>query len=98
MLPAGGGDEAGGGGGCIRVWAGLQAGLRGHWLLPSSQAPTECHLGGPGLFLQPWWVPGPAHHGGDCPQPAPPLGDGEKGVSPGALGILSLCPPSLPHS
>eukprot|EP00069_Balaena_mysticetus_P001520 bmy_15317T0 len=44
---------------------------RGH----PGPAPAECHLGGPGLLLQPWWVPGPAHHGGDRPQPAPPLGD-----------------------
>ncbi|XP_077828796.1 glutamate receptor ionotropic, NMDA 2C isoform X5 [Macaca mulatta] len=61
------------------------------------QAPTECHLGGPRLLLQPWWVPGPAHHGGDRPQPAPPLGDGEKGVGRWEHGVLYMKYPVWPR-
>lgn len=62
------------------------------WHLSTSppQASAECHLGGPRLLFQPWWVPGSAHHGCDRPQPAPPLGDGEEWVSPGALCPLFL--------
>ncbi|XP_070416138.1 glutamate receptor ionotropic, NMDA 2C isoform X1 [Equus przewalskii] len=61
------------------------------------QASPECHLGGPRLFFQPWWVPGPAHHGCDRPQPAPPLGDGEKGVGRWDHGILHMKYPVWPR-
>lgn len=95
MLPVVGG-EPGSGGEAFWSWAGLQAGLRGHPdSSPCSQTPTECHLGRPRLLLQPWWVPGAAHNGCDRPQPAPPMGDGEKGVSPGALCFFSFCPQPL---
>lgn len=88
-----GGGEAGMG--LWMGWAEPQAwGMGTPGISPLLQALTECHLGGPRLLLQPRWVPGPAHHGCDCPEPAPPLGDGEKGVSPGAWVFSHLRSPT----